>query len=158
MSCASYWLHWSQNTHKKNWNKLEKFSKQVQVSESIEIEDWPSNYLTTQVKKCVESWTGHDDYMMKSWPRHQCEWEAEIVEHINYISDKTWVWSAKAPSFYATILPLCSLEKSILACSQPGILISEATLDHSPVLLFRTHTLSTMQLYRQCPVRWVGWH
>ncbi|KAG1846545.1 hypothetical protein F4604DRAFT_1524808, partial [Suillus subluteus] len=49
-----------------------------------------------QVKKRVESWTGHDDCMTNPRPRRQYEWEAEIIEYINYISDKTQVRSAKA--------------------------------------------------------------
>lgn len=49
-----------------------------------------------QVKKRVESWTGHDERMKNSRPKCQYEWEAEIVEYINYISDKTRIRSAKA--------------------------------------------------------------
>ncbi|KAG2113703.1 hypothetical protein DEU56DRAFT_710042, partial [Suillus clintonianus] len=48
------------------------------------------------VKKRVESWTGHDERMKNSRPKRQYEWEAEIVEYINYISDKTRIRSAKA--------------------------------------------------------------
>ncbi|KAG2029133.1 hypothetical protein BDR03DRAFT_834066, partial [Suillus americanus] len=48
------------------------------------------------VKKCIESWTGHADCMANPRPHHQYEWEAEVVEYVNYISDKTHVQSSKA--------------------------------------------------------------
>ncbi|KAG2035691.1 hypothetical protein BDR03DRAFT_867591 [Suillus americanus] len=49
------------------------------------------------VKKCVESWTGHAIACMTNpRPRCQYEWEAEVVEYINYISDKTCTRSTKA--------------------------------------------------------------
>ncbi|KAG1769928.1 hypothetical protein EV702DRAFT_1049495 [Suillus placidus] len=49
------------------------------------------------VKKCVESWTGRATARMTNpRPRRQYEWEAEIVEYINYISDKTRTRSTKA--------------------------------------------------------------
>ncbi|KAG0700040.1 hypothetical protein DFH29DRAFT_876907 [Suillus ampliporus] len=54
-----------------------------------------SNWKNT-VKKRVESWTGHNERMTNSRPKRQYEWEAEIVEYINYISDKTRRRSAKA--------------------------------------------------------------
>ncbi|KAG1780071.1 hypothetical protein EV702DRAFT_1194838 [Suillus placidus] len=49
------------------------------------------------VKKCVESWTGRATARMTNpRPQRQYEWEAEIVEYINYISDKTRTRSTKA--------------------------------------------------------------
>ncbi|KAJ8596101.1 hypothetical protein M405DRAFT_929054, partial [Rhizopogon salebrosus TDB-379] len=48
------------------------------------------------VKKRVESWTGHAERMTNPRPRRQYEWEAEVVEYINYVSDKTRIRSVKA--------------------------------------------------------------
>ncbi|KAG1774617.1 hypothetical protein EV702DRAFT_1047571 [Suillus placidus] len=49
------------------------------------------------VKKRVELWTGRATARMTNpRPRRQYEWEAEIVEYINYISDKTRTRSTKA--------------------------------------------------------------
>ncbi|KAG2140098.1 hypothetical protein DEU56DRAFT_941924 [Suillus clintonianus] len=48
------------------------------------------------VKKRVGSWTGHTERMTHPRPRRQCEWEAEVIEYINYISEKTRIRSAKS--------------------------------------------------------------
>ncbi|KAG1721193.1 hypothetical protein EDB19DRAFT_1835629 [Suillus lakei] len=66
---------------------------------ALELKDLQNKFESNwknAVKKCVESWTGHDECMTNSQPKRQYKWEAEIVEYINYISDKTQIRSAKA--------------------------------------------------------------
>ncbi|KAG2740956.1 hypothetical protein P692DRAFT_20688297, partial [Suillus brevipes Sb2] len=121
------------------------------------------------VKKQVESWTGHDDRMTNPRPRRQYEWEAEIIEYVNYISDKTRVRSAKAltqphldskiPLLGPHFVPPCYLHA--LRRNQLEPAVNPETLYLKPLWVIHPFYYSELARCPRCnctdSIRWDGW-
>ncbi|KAG0697389.1 hypothetical protein DFH29DRAFT_878740 [Suillus ampliporus] len=139
---------------------------------ALEPKDSQQKFETSwksSVKKCVESWTGHNDRMTNPRPRCQYEWEAEIVEYINYVSDKTRVRSAKAltrpcldskiPLLGPHFVPPSYLHA--LRRHQPELAVNPETLYLKPLWVIHPFYYSDLAHCPRCnctdSVRWDGW-
>ena len=102
-------------------------------------------------------------------PRRQYEWEAEIIEYVNYISDKTRVRSAKAltqphldskiPLLGPHFVPPCYLHA--LRRNQLEPAVNPETLYLKPLRVIHPFYYSELARCPRCnrtdSIRWDGW-